>query len=65
MVGKKPFNCNFKYDIKAPLNNIYFDTQHLEFTSEFEGGNIEKVFRIGEREYNIYIRADSNTKGCF
>ena len=37
----------------------------LEFSGEFEGANLEKVIRVGDYEYNIYLRADTNTKGCF
>jgi len=37
----------------------------LEFSGEFEGANLDKVVRIADHEYNIYLRADTNTKGCF
>ena len=35
----------------------------LEFESDFESGNLDCAFRVGENEYDLYLRVDSNTKG--
>ena len=38
---------------------------NIMFNSEFEGGNLDKVYEISTNCYNLYMRADSNTKGCY
>ena len=35
----------------------------LLFDSFFEGGNLDAVFLVGEREYDCFMRVDSNTGG--
>lgn len=35
----------------------------LKFDSNFEGGNLDMVFSPVEKEYNLYMRVDTNTKG--
>lgn len=35
------------------------------FNSEFEGGNLDKVYEVRPNEFNLYMRADTNTKGCY
>ena len=64
MLGKRPFECEFSYDAKDALTK-YGTECILEFSGEFESGNIEKVIKVGEKEYNLYMRADTNTIGCF
>lgn len=39
------------------------DEETLIFNSKFESGNLDKVSKINENEYNLYIRNDSNTCG--
>ncbi|CAG9314670.1 unnamed protein product [Blepharisma stoltei] len=39
------------------------DPNELEFHSKFEGGNLDKVIKVKENEYDLYIRPDSNTYG--
>lgn len=35
----------------------------MVFDSFFEGGNLDCVMRVGEREYDCFMRVDSNTAG--
>ena len=42
------------------LENKYDDT--LVFESRFECGNLHKAFRVGEYEYNLYLRPDTGTQ---
>ena len=35
----------------------------LEFDSMFECGNLDKVVMVTANEYDLYMRADSNTRG--
>ena len=35
----------------------------LRFDSLFESGNLDAAFRVGEFEYNCFMRVDANTKG--
>ena len=35
----------------------------LEFDSKFESGNLDRVVAIGQNEYDLYMRADTNTRG--
>lgn len=65
MFDKKPFNCDFSTcDTKESIEK--FGTSCiLEFSGEFESANIDKVIKVSEREYNIYLRADTNTLGCY
>lgn len=37
--------------------------QGLIFNSFFESGNLDCAFQVDEREYDLFIRVDSNTKG--
>lgn len=39
------------------------DEDVLVFDSKFESGNLDKVSRVKENEYDLYIRNDSNTYG--
>lgn len=40
------------------LSNVSFD-------SHFESGNLDTVVQVGEWEYDLFVRADTNTKGHF
>ena len=35
----------------------------LEFDSRFESGNLWKVVKVGERDYDLYLQFDTETKG--
>ena len=48
-----------------PYSGMYAKatTEELHFDSAFEGGNLDTAIKMGEKEYNLYMRSDSNTKG--
>jgi hypothetical protein len=35
----------------------------LQFDAVFESGNLDCVVKVGENEYDLFMRVDSNTKG--
>ena len=35
----------------------------LQFDSNFESGNLDSVYLVNEREYNLMLKVDTNTKG--
>lgn len=35
----------------------------LHFDSDFECGNLDLAVRVGEEEYDLFMRVDSNTRG--
>jgi len=37
----------------------------LRFNSNFENGNLDMVARTGESTYDLFLRADTNTRGHF
>lgn len=37
----------------------------LRFNSNFENGNLDMVVKTGENTYDLFLRADTNTKGHF
>ena len=37
----------------------------LHFNSNFENGNLDMVVRTGENTYDLFLRADTNTRGHF
>ncbi len=37
--------------------------REVGFDSRFEGGNLHYAVRVSEREYNLYLRVDTNTAG--
>ena len=51
------------------FSNRAFFGQHTNaydgiiFDSFFESGNLDCAFRVDEREYDLFLRVDSNTKG--
>ena len=48
-------------------NNPYLPTielaDTLEFDSKFEGGNLDAGIKVSNTEYDLFMRADANTKG--
>jgi hypothetical protein len=38
-------------------------TTELVFNSTFECGNLDRVVKVKSDEYDLYMRADSNTRG--
>jgi hypothetical protein len=34
----------------------------IEFDSMFESGNLDRVIMVGPREYDLYMRPDTNTR---
>jgi len=36
---------------------------NLTFNSHFESGNLDLVIQVGENEYNLFLRPDTNTCG--
>lgn len=48
-----------------PFVGMKFDMteEFLAFDSKFESGNLDKVIKVKENEYDLYIRTDSNTYG--
>lgn len=41
------------------------DYNELMFNSNFESGNLDVVVKRNEDSYNLFLRADTNTKGYF
>ena len=35
----------------------------LQFDSNFESGNLDSVYLVNEREYNLMLKVDTNTRG--
>ena len=44
------------------MNPDYVDKE-LNFNSNFESGNLDKVTLVKENEYDLYMRHDTNSKG--
>lgn len=46
-------------------NNPHFEFNKnvLTFDSNFESGNLDCAVMIDEKEYDLFIRVDSNTRG--
>lgn len=38
-------------------------SEELVFDSKFECGNLDKVVKVSDNTYDLYMRVDSNTKG--
>jgi hypothetical protein len=65
-----PFPYNYMNEQRVTLTDRYFVGMNPRFTQEsltfdslFESGNLDAVFRVDEREYNLFMRVDANTKG--
>ena len=43
--------------------NPLYKTQKLTFDSCFESGNLDCVVKVGDNEYDLILRIDSNTAG--
>ena len=41
----------------------YRQEDALAFDSQFESGNLDLAIQVQPREYNLYLRPDTNTKG--
>lgn len=55
--GQRDFS-NPKYEIFVPnLRNV------LVFDSRFESGNLRKVSKVNNIEYNLWLENDTSTKG--
>lgn len=48
-----------------PFVGMSSGTHSVVFESKFESGNLDRVVQLGEREYDLYMRPDANTKGYF
>lgn len=43
--------------------NPQMKQEPLVFDSKFESGNLDKVVKVGQDEYDLYMRVDANTQG--
>ena len=43
--------------------NPSLSNELLQFDSKFEGGNLDKVVKVSPGHYDLYMRADANTRG--
>lgn len=41
------------------------DRNEMIFNSNFESGNLDMVVKIGDNEYDLFLRVDTNTRGYF
>lgn len=53
-------NDDVKY-VLSDHNNCGIDSNELEFNSSFESGNLKKVIKIRENEYDLFLNSDVNT----
>ena len=42
-----------------------FIKHKIVFDSKFESGNLDKVVKVSKRDYDLYMRCDTNTKGYY
>jgi cytosolic carboxypeptidase protein 2/3 len=62
----RKFHANFKQKnsrIFRGMNPTIPAGSELVFDSNFESGNLDAVVRVGEAEYDLYLRIDTNTRG--
>ena len=45
------------------MNPEFKDSCPIQFDSYFESGNLDAVVKIGELEFDCYMRMDANTCG--
>jgi hypothetical protein len=45
------------------MNKKFDLTNELIFDSDFESGNLDMVIKTAEKEYDLYMRVDTNTRG--
>ena len=60
--GEKPIRDDMR-EFKGMAPDAEWD--ELRFNSNFENGNLDMVVRTGENTYDLFLRADTNTKGHF
>ena len=50
---------------ERPNINKYFKPKksNLSFNSDFESGNLDMAIEISEKEFDLFMRVDTNTKG--
>lgn len=44
-------------------NDLNVENSPLKFDSFFEGGNLDKVVKLNDFNYDLYLRPDTNTNG--
>jgi hypothetical protein len=62
----RKFHSNFKSKntrIFRGMNPTLRSEEELTFESNFESGNLDAVIKVGENEYDLYLRIDTNTRG--
>ena len=50
---------------RRPFQGMSPGVHPVIFDSQFESGNLDRVVHIREYEYDLYLRADANTKGYY
>jgi hypothetical protein len=60
--GEKPIRDEWR-EFKGMAPDIERD--ELRFNSNFENGNLDMVVRTADNTYDLFLRADTNTKGHF
>lgn len=48
---------------RQKLRTAALDVSEFVFDSEFESGNLDKVIKSKDNEFNLFLTADTNTKG--
>lgn len=62
----RKFHANFKSKntrIFRGMNPTIKAGDELTFESNFESGNLDTVVKVGENEYDLFMRIDTNTRG--
>jgi hypothetical protein len=62
----RKFHANFRPKntrIFKGMNPTLPAGSELIFDSNFESGNLDCVVKVGEAEYDLYLRIDTNTRG--
>ena len=57
----------YREDYSRAFNGMAPDMEwdELHFNSNFENGNLDMVVRTADNTYDLFLRADSNTRGHF
>ena len=42
---------------------VKVEATNLKFNSDFESGNLDCAIKVSDKEYDLFMRVDSNTKG--
>ena len=50
-------------DLSDLTSHNMIKEDNLKFDSFFEGGNLDLVVKISDKEYDLFLRSDTNTKG--